>query len=190
MCITFGKKRVKQWQATRALAQVQFQAPAANPGPTVLVESYFPFAEPMGICRGQAEDRLKPTYLHLSKLPGSAEPFQGWLMASLPTGAPLILQNRSLGWTHLHLEMVGVVICSKKNKLPTKKKKVRKGNDSHQCRGELGFVVCAITRLDAQSLNGTVVAVRCHVTNEPPAVALQPAGVDSDLVFLRSPLCC
>lgn len=91
-----------------------FRAPAANPGPTVLVESYFPFAEPMGICRGQAEDRLKPTYLHPSRLPGNAEPFQGWLLASLLTGAPLTLQNRRLGWTHPHPEMVGAVIHSRK----------------------------------------------------------------------------
>lgn len=38
-----------------------FRAPAANPGPTVPVESYFPFAEPMGIWRGHAEDRLQPS---------------------------------------------------------------------------------------------------------------------------------
>lgn len=151
-----------------------FRAPAANPGPRVLVESYFPFAEPMGICRGQAEDRLQPTYLHPSRLPGGAEPFQGRLMASLPMGAPLTLQNRRLGWTHPCLGDSG---CSdslrkgKNNKLQTKMKKtnkrLRKGNDLHQCRGELGFVVCGVMQLDAvcSKPEQHIVAVWCHVTN-------------------------
>lgn len=151
-----------------------FRAPAANPGPTVLVESYFPFAEPMGICRGQPEDRLQPTYLHPSRLPGSAEPFQGWLKAFLLMGAPLSLQNRRLGWTHPHLGDGG---CSdtlqkgKNNKLQTKMKKstreLRKGSDPHPCRGELGFVVCGITQLDAvcSKPERHIVAVWCHVTN-------------------------
>lgn len=60
----------------------------------------------------------------------------------------------------------------KKNKLQTKikkktNKKLRKGNDSHQCRGELGFVVCGITQLDAvcSKPERHIVTVRYHVTN-------------------------
>lgn len=61
MCVAFGKKRVKQWQAGPALGTGAVSGlPAANPGPTVPVESHFPFAEPMGTWRGQAEDRLQP----------------------------------------------------------------------------------------------------------------------------------
>lgn len=46
-------------------------------------------------------------------------------------------------------------------------KKLRKGNDPHQCRGELGFVVYGITQLDAvcSKPEQHTVAVKCHVTN-------------------------
>lgn len=52
-----------------------------------------------------------------------------------------------------------------KNKNPNEK--LRKGNDCHQCRGELGFVVCGITQLGAvcSKHEWHIVAVRCHVTN-------------------------
>lgn len=140
-----------------------FRAPAANPGPTVLVESYFPFAEPMGICRGQAEDRLQPTYLHPSRLPGSAEPFEGWLMASLPMGAPLTLQNRRLGWTHPHLGDGGcgdTLQKGKNNKLQTKMKKQINslGKAMILTSAEGSWALCFVEShnwmLFAQSLNG------------------------------------
>lgn len=79
-----ARRGLSNGRRTRALQhRCSFRAPAANPGPTVGVESYFPFAEPLGIWRGHAEDRLQPTHLHASRLPGSAEPFQGQPVPSL-----------------------------------------------------------------------------------------------------------
>lgn len=95
MCIPFGKKRVKQWRAGAPRHRCSFRAPAANPGPTVRVESYFPFAEPMGIWRGQAEDRLQPRHRHPRQRQALPGPARGFLAdAKLAFSPP----KRVAGW--------------------------------------------------------------------------------------------
>lgn len=121
-----ARRGLSNGRRTQARHRCSFRAPTANPGPTVLVESYFPFAEPMGIRRGHTEDRLQPTQLHPSGLRGSAEPCQGELVAcSLGQSTPYP-PERAVGWPRLHLASGGrrgTLQKGEKNKSQNKPKK-------------------------------------------------------------------
>jgi len=91
-----ARRGLSNGRRARALRhRCSFRAPAANPGPTVRVESYFPFAEPMGMWRGHAEDRLRPR--HLRPLSAAREPAAAPPMPSSP-----FPPNGRSGWTRLH----------------------------------------------------------------------------------------
>lgn len=113
-----ARRGLSNGRRTRALRhRCSFRAPAANPGPTVHVESYFPFAEPMGIWRGHAEDRLQPMRLHPSGLQGSAEPFQGEPMASSLMRSSLFPpKTGGRGERITTWEVAGAVVPSRKAK--------------------------------------------------------------------------
>lgn len=93
-----ARRGLSNGRRTRALRhRCSFRAPAANPGPTVRVESYFPFAEPMGIWRGHAEDRLQPTHLHPGHGHGSAQPCPRQPLPSAPKPSSTFPPEREIG---------------------------------------------------------------------------------------------